>query len=139
MHNHLSKLRVFDEELYLTHVHKPSNPVIYTILGVSKETIMHKAKVGALTDEGIEMAIFLLLKEGKYLIDLAESAKYMEFRIVIHTFDGILLADMTNIKDIYACYKEVCEENGFGTPPPLIEKVNKPLTSFPFNPKNMKS
>ena len=45
MHNHLSKLRVLDEELYLTHVHIP-NPVIYTLLGVSKNTILHKPVVG---------------------------------------------------------------------------------------------
>ena len=138
MHNHLSKLRVINEELYLTHVHS-SNPVIYTLLGVSKGNIMHKPVAGVLTDDGLKTSIIALFKEGSYLIDLAKSAIDMDFRIIIHTIDGILLADMANIKDIYACYKEACEEAGFGTPPPLIERVNKPLTSFPFNPKNIKS
>lgn len=135
MHNHLSKLRVSNQELYSKHL-KGHLPIIYTLLGVCKENTIHKAKVGALTDEGIEIATLLLLKEGQYLIDLAKAAKDFDFKIFIHTFDGTLLADMSDIKDIYACYKEAYEEVGFGTPSPLIERANKPTS--PFNPKNLK-
>ena len=135
MYNHLSKLRVLNEEFYLTHVHKP-NPVIYTLLGVSEKTILHKPIVGVLTDDGLKTSIINIFKEGSYLTDLAELANNMDIRIIIHTTEGILLADMVDIKDIYACYKEACEEAGFRTPPPLIERVNESLISFPFNPKN---